>query len=129
MKTLFLTKMGMDFYGSDAGATDCGNYRLRIPQLKTVDGLTVAGDFSAACIMDHSGRKPRMVSRFGLGIDLCYYTDTGIAYRYNPDGHGGNLGSGYIGPYHRTRYTLENILAVVNTFAADKFDRVEVIDR
>lgn len=120
----------MDFYGADAGATDCGNYRLRIPEIKTADGLTVAGDFNAACVMDHTGRKPRMIDRFGLGIDLCYHSDdTGIAYAYNPDGHGGNLGGGYIGPFHGMRYTLENILAVVNTFSVETFGRVEVIDR
>lgn len=129
MNILYLKKMGMDYYGPDAGATDCVNYRLRIPEIVTVDGLTVAGDFNAACIIDNSGRKPRKVTRFGLGIDLAYYTDTGNCYRYNPDGHGGNLGAGYIGPFHGLRYTLKNILNVVNTFSAVKFDRVEVIDR
>lgn len=132
MNTLKLTKMGMDFYGADTGATDCGNYRLRIPEIKTVDGLKVYGDFNAACIMDHSGRKPRMISRFGLGIDLCYYTDTGNCYAYRPDGHGGNytVWTGVnMQPFYGMRYTLENILKVVNTFAAVKFDRVEIIDR
>lgn len=129
MNTLYLTKMGMDFYGADVGATDCGNYRLRIPEIITIDGLWVRGDFNAVCIMDHTGRKSRMVSRFGLGIDLAYYTDSGNAYAYNPDGHGGNLKAGYIGPYRTARYTLETILEVVNTFSAVKFDRVEVIDR
>lgn len=103
MNTLYLTKMGMDFYGADVGATNCGNYRLRIPEIVTTDGLRVRGDFNAACIMDHTGRKSRMVSRFGLGIDLAYYTDSGNAYAYNPDGHGGNLKAGYIGPYRTAR--------------------------
>ena len=136
MNTLKLTKMGMDFYGADTGATDCGNYRLRIPEIKTADGLTVAGDFNAACVLDfHNtkpGRKPRTITRFGLGIDLCYHTDTGNAYRYTPDGHGGNIqnyGSVLQSPFYGMRYTLENILTVVNTFSAVKFDRVEVIDR
>lgn len=132
MNTLYLKKMGMNYHGEDVGKTDCGNYRLRIPDITTADGLTIKGDFFAGCFMDHSKKKPRIISRFGLVIDLCYTCpDTGNCYRYRPDGHGGNA-TGILGasllPFYGLRYTLDNILTVVNTFSVIKYDRAEVVD-
>lgn len=130
MKILYLTKMGCDFRPEDMAASDCGNYRLRMPEILTKDGKMVSGDFSRGVRYDFSKKKPVKVSEWQIHTDLDYTDENGLSWRYTPDGNGGNIHP-YTkvtqSPFYGLDYTLANILAIVNTMAADPFDSVEVV--
>lgn len=130
MKILYLAKMGCNFSSEDMAASDCTNYRLRMPEILTKDGKMVGGDFCRGVRYDFTKKKPWRVSEWQIHTDLGYTDENGQSWRYTPDGKGGNIHP-YTNvtqsPFYGLDYTLANILAIVNTMAAVPFDSVEVM--
>lgn len=129
MRILRLEKMGCDFSPEDMAASDCTNYRLRMPEILTKDGKLVCGDFSRGVRYDFSRKKPVRVSDWQIFTDLQYTDQDGMTWRYTPDGKGGTIAdyrNVTQSPFYGLDYTLANILTIVNTMAVDPFDSVEV---
>lgn len=131
MMILKLEKMGCDFYlDEQRAASDCTNFRLRVHDIRTRDGLTVSGDFLRGVRYDFSKATPRKTSDWQLYTDLSYTGADGMTWAYHPDGKGGrlrNYDKCTDSPYYGADYTLGSILRVVNDMSVDKYDAVELV--
>ena len=99
MTTLYLKKMGCDFFKGDTStkASDVGNYRVRVAY-RSKKGDLVHGDFSR------------------LPLNNTITTDLQVGYsRHLIKGAGEN------------HYTIADILKVVNSDSAIQYDNAEVV--
>lgn len=129
---LKIRKMGMDFYEGDARTanSDCGNFRLRVEDITTNDGVTFGADFNFGvkyAFTDEKGRelkKPKIISVTHLHADA--WTE-----KLLPDGFFGCVHytefeqAAWHGDY---RYTLADILALVNKFSRVQYTAIEFIN-
>lgn len=100
MTTLYLKKMGCDFFKGDTStkASDVGNYRVRVAY-RNKNGELVHGDFSR------------------LPLNNTITTDLQVGYSRH-------LIKG-AGEHH---YTIADILKVVNSDSAIQYDNAEVVE-
>ena len=125
-RILYLEKRGCDFFKDDPINTqsDVGNYRVFM-SVTDRNGVEVCGDLSRGDVYRYKHKttgKPlkHRVFEHSCGVydDFQYAAEDGRTYRYKlPEGILDGL-----------RYTLEDILWLVNQLSKDEYTSVVVMD-